>query len=122
MIPAFLVTRFGPKLAGLIFYGGFALIIVAIVGAVYLSGRHDGKSGEVVKEQAHTIDTIQKVGAANDNAATARVEDARRQDQQKQELDDALKNSSGSDDARRRGGCAILRQQGRDVAAIPACR
>jgi negative regulator of sigma E activity len=122
MIPQFLIARFGPKLAALIFYGGLALIAVAIVGVVYFTGRHDGKSGEVVKEQARTIDTIQKVGDANTNASAARVDDTRRQDQQKQELNDALKNASGGDDARRRTGCAILRQQGRDVSAIPACR
>lgn len=122
MIPQFLIARFGPKLAGVIFYAGLALIVIAIAAAVYITGRHDGKSGEVVKEQARTIDTIKKVGVANDNAAAARVDDARRQDQEKQELDDALKNASGGDDARRRGGCAILRQQGRDVSAIPACR
>jgi hypothetical protein len=122
VIPQFLIARFGPKLAGLIFCGSLALIVLAIVGTIYAFGRHDGKSGEVVKEQARTIDTIQKVGDANTNASAARVENTRRQDQQKQELNDALKNASGGDDARRRTGCAILRQQGRDVSAIPACR
>lgn len=122
MIPQFLIARFGPALAKVIFFGGLALLALAIVATIYFAGRHDGKSGEVVKEQARTIDTIQKAGVANDNAAAARVDDAKRQDQQKQELNDALKNASGSDDARRRTGCAIMQQQGRDISAISACR
>jgi hypothetical protein len=122
MIPQFLIARFGPLGAKLVFFGTIVAILLLIVGGIYLAGHSAGKSGEVVKEQARTIDTIQKVGDANTNASAARVDDTRRQDQQKQELNDALKNASGGDDARRRTGCAILRQQGRDVSAIPACR
>lgn len=121
MIPQYLVTRFGPKLAGLIFYGGLVLIAVAIVGVVYFTGRHDGKSGEVVKEQGRTIEVLNQVGAANENASAARVEDASRQAQQKQELNDAIKTATSPDDLRRRRGCAIMRQQGRDTSRLPEC-
>ncbi len=122
MIPQFLIARFGPQLAKVIFFCGLLLLVVAIVGGIYLAGSHAGKSGEVVKEQARTIDTQKKVGAANDNAAAARVESTQRQEQQRTELTNAINNASSGDDARRRNGCAVLRQQGRDVSSIPACR
>ena len=122
MIPAFIIKLVGEKWAPFVFFGGLALILLAVVGTIYMAGHSAGKTGEVVKEQARTIETEQRVGAANENAATARVDDTRRQDQQKQELNDALRNASNGDDARRRAGCAILRQQHRDTAAIPACR
>lgn len=121
MIPTFLVTRFGPKLAGLIFYGSLALIVVAIVGVVYFTGRLDGKSGEVVKEQGRTIEVLNQVGAANENASAARVEDASRRAQQKQELNDAIKTATSPDDLRRRRGCAIMQQQGRDTSRLSEC-
>lgn len=122
MIPQFLIARFGSTGAKLVFFGTIVAVLLLVVGGIYLAGHSAGKSGKVVKEQARMIDMIQKVGVANDNAAAARVDDAKRQDQQKQELNDALKNATGDDDARRRAGCVILRQQGRDTASIPACR
>lgn len=122
MIPAFLVKLVGEKWAPVAFFGGLALIVLAIAGTIYAIGHSAGKQGAVVHEQARTIETEQKVGKANENASTARVDDTRRQDQQKQELNDALKDAANGDDARRRAGCAILRQQGRDTTALPACR
>ena len=122
MIPAFLVTKFGPLGAKLIFFGGIALLVIAVIGGFIAYERHVGATGEVVKEQARTIETQTKVGKANDAAAGARVESATKIAEQKQELSNAVADATSPDDLRRRRGCAILRQQGRDPAAIPACR
>lgn len=81
-----------------------------------------GGGREREKQAGRTIKQQQKVGQANENAAGARVTDAVRIEREKQELDDAIANSTDADDARRRAGCVILRQQGRDTSAIPACR
>jgi len=121
MIPQFLITRFGPTLAKLIFVGGIIAILLLIVGGIYLAGHSAGKSGEVVKEQGRTIEVLNQVGAANENASAARVDDARRQEQQKQELNDAIKAATSPDDLRRRRGCAIMRQQGRDTSRLSEC-
>lgn len=69
-----------------------------------------------------TIKVQSDVADATSNSSAARVEDAVKAEQQKEEINDAIENSSGSDDARRRSGCVILRQQGRDTSGIPACR
>ena len=98
------------------------LAIAAAVGLALLLAYCAGGKGEVVKQQGRTIKTQQQVGKADDKAADTRVDDAVRVEQQKQELRDALKNATSGDDARRRGGCAVLVQQGRDVSAVPACR
>lgn len=121
MIPQFLITRFGRTLAKVIFFGGIALALLAVAGTIYLVGRGDGKSGEVVKEQGRTIEVLNQVGAANENASAARVADTSRQAQQKQELNDAIKAATSPDDLRRRRGCAIMRQQGRDTSRVPEC-
>lgn len=103
-------------------YLAIALGVLAIVGLTYCTGRHDGKTGEVAKEQARTIQVQKDVGAANENAATARVADATKAEQQKRELQDALNITSDPDKQRALRGCIIMRQQGRDTKDIPACR
>jgi hypothetical protein len=110
-----LLAKWWPALAG-------AAIVAALLTLAFCSGKQARKSGEVVKEQARTIETQQRVGDANTNASAARVDDAVTIEHQKQELHDAVENATDPDDARRRAGCVILRQQGRNTAAIPACR
>jgi len=100
----------------------FALVILLVLLTAYCSGRKDGKTGEVVKQQEREIETQEKLGEANETAAGRRVEDAKIAIQQEKELTDALENTS--DPARQRllRGCIIMRQQGRDVSSISACR
>jgi hypothetical protein len=72
-------------------YFAIAGIVALVLGLTYCQGRSAGKSGEVVHEQKRTIQTQQEVGAANENAAGARVADATKAVQQEKELSDALK-------------------------------
>jgi len=101
---------------------GGAVLIVALLSLAFCQGKQSGKSGEVVKQQGREIVVQQEQGAAHENSATFRIEDARTLDQQQKELADAVKDAKGSDDARRRRGCAIMRQQGRDTKNLPECR
>lgn len=101
---------------------GLVLLIVAVLGLTYCSGTKAGKNAEVVKSQARTIDTERKVGAANENAAAARVNDATKAAQREGELRDALAATDDPDKQRVLRGCIIMRQQGRDTTDIPACR
>jgi hypothetical protein len=121
MIPAFLVKRFGPQAAKLIFFGGIILALLLAALAIYLVGRGDGKAGEVIEQQEREIEVQQDVGDANTNAAGTRVEDAVRSERQQKELTDALKATTDPDRQRALRGCVILRQQGRDTSRIPAC-
>lgn len=93
-------------------------LLALILALTYCAG---GRK-EVNRQQARTIEMQQKVGAANEKASERRVEDAIRAEEQKRELNDAIQDATSSDDSRRRTGCAIMRQQGRDVSAIAACR
>lgn len=107
-------------------YWPYALIAAAVavlLTLTYCEGRKSGKSGEVVKEQARTIQVQQEVGNANENAAGARVADATKAAQQEKELKDAL--DASKDPARQRvlRGCLIMRQQGRATKDLPiVCR
>lgn len=104
-------------------YLAIAAFVVIVLTLTYCQGQKSGKSGEVVKQQERTIQTQQEVGAANENAATARVSDATRAAQQEKELKDAL--NATNDPARQRvlRGCLIMRQQGRSDKDLPAaCR
>jgi len=122
MIPEFLVAKFGPLASKIIFFGGIVAFVAALLLLSYCSGRSDGKTGEVVKQQEREIQVQQDLGKANENASTARVEDAVKAEQQKKELNDAIKDTNSPDRARALRGCIILRQQGRDTINIPACR
>lgn len=98
------------------------LLVVIILTLAYCSGQRNGKSGGIIKQQDREIEVQHKVGDANEKAAGSRVDDATRLQRQQQEIEDAVRNASGPDDVRAKRGCVILRQQGRDTSAIPACR
>jgi hypothetical protein len=120
MIPTFLIEKFGPTGAKVAFFGGIVLLLAIIVGGFAIYERHVGATGEVVKEQGRTIDTLNKVGDANANASAARVEDTLKGETQKTEITNAERAATSPDDLRRRRGCVILRQQGRSAAASAA--
>lgn len=103
------------------FYLGLALLVVAILTLAYCTGRQDGKTGEVVKQQEREIEVQKDVGDANTKAADRRVEDAVKAEREQKELTDALKATTDPDRQRALRGCVILRQQGRDTSRIPAC-
>lgn len=96
----------------------FAILILLVLLLTYCAG---GK-GEVNKQQARTIEMQEKVGEANEAAAEARVADTERRAAEQQELNDAATKATSDADRRRRTGCVILRQQGRDISSIAACR
>lgn len=109
------LTKWWPAIAAVV-------VIIACLTVAYCTGRSAGKSGEVIKAQDREIKVQTKVNDANENAAGTRVEDATKLQQQQQEIEDAVRNAKGPDDVRAKRGCVILRQQGRDTSAIPACR
>lgn len=122
MIPAFLLTRFGPQGAKVVFLGGILLAVLLIGLSVYMIGRSDGKAGEVVKRQEAQIELQQDISEADKRAAHTRVDDAVRAEKERKELDDAFKDIGSPDARRARRGCIILRQQGRDTTGIPGCQ
>lgn len=97
------------------------VILMCVLLLAYCTGRMDGKSGEVIKQQDREIKVQTKIGDANTKASDTRVDDATRLQRQQQEIEDAVRNSTGPDDVRAQRGCVILRQQGRDTLSIPAC-
>jgi hypothetical protein len=111
-----------PFLAKYWIYFALAAFVAVVFTLTYCQGQKAGKSGEVVKQQGRTIQVQQEVGAANENAAGARVSDATKAAQQTKDLQDAL--DATNDPARQRvlRGCIILQQQGRNIENIPACR
>lgn len=124
MIPAFLVTKFGPATAKLIFYGGIVLLVILAIGGFALYERHVGAAGEVHKQDQQIIRQQATVSRANDNAGDRRVVDAVTLQRETQEIANAHAPQAGdtADSARVRGVCVILRQQGRDTSSYPACR
>lgn len=114
-VKGFLSTKWPWIAAGVV-------ILSALLLLSYCTGRFDGKKDEVIGQQQREIDVQTKVGDANEKAAGSRVNDATKLQRQQQEIEDAVRNASGPDDVRAKRGCVILRQQGRDTSAIPACR
>ena len=97
------------------------VMVVALLLLSYCTGRSDGKRGEVIGQQEREIETLDKVGKANEKAAEQRVNDSEYGAAQQKEIEDAVRNAKGPDDVRAQRGCVILRQQGRDTSRIPAC-
>jgi hypothetical protein len=121
MIPAFLISRFGPKLAKVVFYGGIVFVLLLLLVGFILYEQHVGSQKEVAKQQARELKVQQQVDKANNFNADIRVEDAVRSERQTQELKDVVKNAPNPDAARIARGCLILRQQGRDTSHVAGC-
>lgn len=112
-----------PFLAKYGIYLAIAAVVVAVLGLTYCQGQKAGKSGEVINQQERTIKVQREVGAANENAADARVSDATKAAQQEKELKDALAATDDPNRQRLLRGCLIMRQQGRSDKDLPArCR
>jgi len=114
VIGAFL-KKWWPAFAGAALFG-------VLLTLAYCKGENHGSTKEIVAQQGREIKTQQDLGAANGNAAGARVKDAVKAERENRELSDALKATNDPDRQRALRGCVILRQQGRDTANIPACR
>lgn len=99
-----------------------ALLLALILSVAYCKGQRAGKSGEVQRQQVREIETQKNINQANEQAADQRVADTVRAQQQQKELTDALAATSDPDRQRSLRGCLILRQQGRDISNISACR
>ena len=115
-----------PQVAGFLSkYGiwlGIAALMVTILFTAYCAGKTAGKNIEVLEQQEREIETQRDLGEANETAAGARVEDAKREAAQEKELTDALQATDDPVRQRTLRGCIIMQQQGRDTADIPACR
>lgn len=98
-----------------------AALFGTLLTLAYCKGQTAGKSSEVIKQQDREIKTQQDLGNAETHASETRVQDAVKSEQQKRELNDALKATHDPDRQRALRGCVILRQQGRDTSHIPAC-
>jgi len=98
------------------------VVIAAGVTIIYFRGFDAGKTGEVVKAVQREAEVQVRINDANENASAARVEAATALQGQAQELQDAEKETDSLDAVRVKRGCVVLRQQGRDVSKIPACR
>lgn len=122
MPPAFLVTRFGPAGAKAVLWGGAAILAFALLSASYWFGRVDGVRGAKIEQLEAERELEKQASKADANAADRRVTDAVRNTQQEKELKDALEATNDPDRQRALRGCVILRQQGFDTIAIPACR
>lgn len=103
---------------------GGLLIVAAIALALYLQGRSDGRAKIEGAIQKENVRVLERVGAANENAAAARVTDAEEALELKKELVDAVEATPDTLPTERRiaRGCVQLRHAGHDTSAIPACR
>ena len=98
------------------------VVIIAGIAIIYTRGVSAGKTGEVVKQVQREAEVQVKINDANENASAARVDAERELATQAQELKDAQQDADSLDTIRIKRGCVVLRQQGRDVSKIPACR
>lgn len=110
---------FPTKLPGWVIPAGIAVIV--ILAALALSYCVGGK-GEQNKQLKREVEFQQDVGAAADNASTARVDDAVRTEQQEKELEAAQQAIAGPDERRCLRGLVILRQQGHDTSRLSCGR
>ena len=114
VVRMFLSNWWPALLAGVVIIGG--------ITAVYLRGASAGKAGEQTKAIRREVEVQKNINDANENASIARVEATIELEKQAQELQDAEKDAGTVDAIRIKRGCVILRQQGRDISKIPACR
>jgi hypothetical protein len=103
---------------------GGLLLIAGIALALYLQGRSDGRAKIEGAIQKENVRVLERVGAANENAAEARVTDAEEVLELKEELVDAVEKTPDTLPTERRiaRGCVQLRRAGHDTSVIPACR
>lgn len=94
-----------------------AVLIATILGLTYCVGGKD----KIIEQKDAEIELRKDVSDADDIAGDLRVEDKARIMKETEELEDAIDNATSDDDARRRAGCVILRQQGHDVSGIATC-
>lgn len=122
MIPAFLIARFGEKIARRITVGAaLVLLAVAALALAYCTGRRDEDAENTAELQEIEIEILNDMIDATDNAANTRAEDTMRIALEEKELQDALNTEADPDKRRALRGCIILRQQGGDTSDIPAC-
>lgn len=98
------------------------VVIIVAVTVIYFRGYSAGKTGEVVKQVQREAEVQVEINNANENASAARVEAATKLEQQQRELEDVQSEAGSVDALRIKRGCVVLRQQGRDISKIPACR
>jgi hypothetical protein len=110
-----LLKRWWPLLAAAALFG-------VLLTLAYCKGQSAGKSSEIIKQQDREIEVQKDLGKANENAAGDRLSDFEQARAQERELTNALQATSDPDRQRALRGCIILRQQGRDVSNLPACR
>ena len=103
-------------------YFAVAGIVALLLTLTYCSGKSAGKADEVIEQQDRELEVQEDLGKANEGAAGQRVEDEVQTEQERRELQDALKATDDPDRQRAQRGCVILRQQGRDTSRFPACR
>lgn len=110
-----ILKKWWPVLAAAALFG-------LLLTLAYCKGESAGSTGEIVKQQTREIETQRDLNTANEKAASTRVDQATLSAQQEKELTDALQATDDPDRQRALRGCIIMRQQGRDVADLPACR
>ena len=110
-----MLKRWWPLLAAAALFG-------VLLTLAYCKGQSAGKSSEIIKQQDREIEVQKDLGTANEKAADKRLSDTELARIQERELTNALQASSDPDRQRALRGCIILRQQGRDVSDLPACR
>lgn len=121
MVPQFLITKFGPAGAKAVFFGGIVLALMLAALAIYLTGRSDGKQGEIVGQLEREVEVQGEVGRANEGSAGRQAQDEVRVALNQKELEDALEASTDPDTRRTLRGCIVMRQQGRDTSHVAAC-
>lgn len=102
--------------------GGAALLFAAILALAYCSGRTAGTNAADLAREKANVEALATASAAAEAAAEERGSDAASIAEQRKELSDAKWTCTGADDCRNMRGCIILRQQGKDLSGIAACR
>lgn len=121
MIHKFFLDRFGPTGTKVLFWAAIVFVVLAIGLGLYLTGRSDGKQGEVVGQLEREVKVQGQVGQANEGSANRQAQDEVRTALNQKELQDALEASTDPDRRRALRGCVVMRQQGRDTSHLAAC-
>lgn len=103
---------------------GITLAVLSLVLGIYLKGRHDAAEKAEARRKVEVAAAI-KSDARADEKSTAQLErDAERIAKDKEDLIDVVAATPDGvpDAASVELGCRVLRQSGRNVADIPACR